>query len=96
MISSILGGIQTLVNLLFLVVVLGTVLLSWWLSAKYRQRHAEFPWSKACIILAVEILVWIGFNIFWSFFVHNWWIVGIVVVIILVIVTKSRKKNDII
>ena len=96
MIASILGGIQTLVNLLFLVVVIGTALLSWWLSTKYRQRYAKFPWSRACTILAIEILVWIGFNLFWSFFVHNWWIVCIVVVIILVIVTKSRKKNEII
>ena len=96
MIASILGGIQTLVNLLFLVVVLGTVAFSWWLSAKYRQRYAEFPWSRACIILAIEILVWIGFNLFWSFFVQNWWIVCIMVVIILVIVTKARKKNQVI
>ena len=41
MITSILGGIQTLVNLLFLVVVLGTAALSWWLSTKYRQRYAN-------------------------------------------------------
>ena len=96
MIASILGSIQTLVNLIFLVVVLGTAALSWWLSAKYKQRYAEFPWSKACTILAIEILVWICFNIFWSFFVQNWLIVSIVVVIILVIVIKKRKKNDII
>ncbi len=96
MIASILGGIQTLVNLLFLVVVIGTALLSWWLSTKYRQRYAKFPWSRACIILAIEILVWIGFNLFWSFFVHNWWIVIIAVIIILVIMAKARKKNDVI
>ena len=93
MIESILGGIQSLVNFLFLVVVLGTAGFSWWLSTKYRQRHAEFPWKKAGIILAIEILVWIGFNIFWSFFVSNWWIVAIVVGVIFVIVIKGRKKK---
>ena len=95
MIASILGSIQTLVNLLFLVVVLGTAALSWWLSTKYRQRHAEFPWPRACIILAIEILVWICFNIFWSFFVQNWLIVCIVVVIVIFVIVR-RKKNDVI
>ena len=93
MIQSILGGIQSLVNFIFLIVVLATAGFSWWLSTKYRERYAEFPWKKAGIILAIEILVWIGFNIFWGFFVHNWWIVAIVVGIILVVVIKGRKKS---
>ena len=93
MIESILGGIQSLVNFLFLIGVLGTAGFSWWLSTKYRQRHAEFPWKKAGIILAIEIPVWIGFNIFWAFFVHNWWIVAIVVGIIIVVLIKGRKKK---
>ena len=62
--EAILGAAQSLVNLLFLVVVLGTAGISWWLSTKYRERYAEFPWNKAAIILGIEVLAWIAFNIF--------------------------------
>ena len=93
MIESILGGIQSFVNFLFLIVVLATAGFSFWLSTKYRQRYAEFPWKKTGIILAIEILVWICFNVFWTFFMHNWWIVAIVVGVVFVVVIKGRKKK---
>jgi len=96
MIESVLIGIQSLVNFLFLIVVLGTAGFSWWLSTKYRQRHAEFPWKKSGIIVAIEVLVWLVFNIFWRFFMHNWWIVAIVVGVVFVAVIKGRKKRHVI
>jgi cell division protein FtsW (lipid II flippase) len=89
--ESILGAAQSLVNFLFLIIVLGTVGLSWWLSTKYRERYAEFPWNKAGIILAIEVLSWIAFNIFWSWVRHNWWIVAILVVIIVVVLMKRKS-----
>lgn len=89
--ETILGAAQSLVNFLFLIVVLGTAGFSWWLSTKYRKRYAEFPWNKALIIIAIEVLSWIAFNIFWSWVTHNWWIV-IVLVVIIVLVLKKRKR----
>ena len=89
--EAILGAAQSLVNFLFLVVILGTVSLSWWLSTKYRERYAEFPWKKAGIIIGIEVLGWIGFNIFWSWVKYNWWIV-IIFVVIIIVVLKKRKS----
>ena len=90
--ETILGAAQSLVNFLFLVVVLGTALVSWWLSVKYRERYAEFPWNKAAIILGIEVLAWIAFNIFWSWVTHNWWI-AIVLIVIIIIVLKKRRRE---
>ncbi len=93
MIQSILGGIQQLANFFFLIAVLGTAGFSWWLSTKYRERHAEFPWKKAGIILAIEVLIWMGFNIAWGWMIANWWLVAIVVVVVLVIITRKKKDK---
>ena len=90
--EMILGAAQSLVNFIFLVVVLGTAIISWWLSTKYRERYAEFPWNKAAIILAIEVLAWIAFNIFWSWVINNWWI-AIVLVVIIIIVLKKRRRE---
>ena len=89
--EMILGAAQSLVNLLFVVVILGTAGISWWLSIKYRERYAEFPWNKAAIILAIEVLAWIAFNIFWGWVTHNWWI-AIVLIVIIILVLKKRKR----
>lgn len=90
--EAILGAAQSLVNFIFLVVVLGTAAVSWWLSTKYRERYAEFPWNKAAIILGIEILAWIAFNIFWSWVTNNWWI-AIVLIVIIIIVLKKRRRE---
>lgn len=89
--EAILGAAQSLVNFIFLVVVLGTAGISWWLSTKYRERYAEFPWNKAAIILGIEVLAWIAFNIFWSWVIHNWWI-AIVLIVIIILVLKKRRS----
>ena len=90
--EMILGAAQSLVNFLFLVVILGTAGLSWWLSTKYRERYAEFPWNKAAIVLGIEVLAWIAFNIFWNWVTDNWWI-AIVLVVIIVLVLKKRRRE---
>jgi hypothetical protein len=89
--EAILGAAQSLVNFLFLIVVVGTAIFSWWLSTKYRERYAEFPWNKAGIILAIEVLSWIAFNIFWNWVKYNWWI-ALILVVIIVFVIKKRKR----
>ena len=93
MMGSILGGIQFLVNLFFLIAVFGTAGFSWWFSTKYRERQAKFPWKKAGIVLGIEILGWIGFNVFWTFFERNWLIIAAVCCIIVVFVIKGRKHG---
>ena len=90
--EAILGAAQGLVNLLFVVIILGTVGVSWWLSIKYRERYAEFPWNKAAIILGIEVLAWIAFNIFWGWVINNWWI-AIVLIVIIIIVLKKRRRE---
>ena len=90
--EAILGAAQSLVNFIFLVVVLGTAIVSWWLSTKYRERYAEFPWNKATIILAIEVLAWIAFNIFWGWVINNWWI-AIVLIVIIILVLKKRRPE---
>ena len=87
----ILDSIQSLVNLLFLIAVLGTVAVSWWLSMKYKERFAEFPWYKAGIILGIEVVAWIAFNIAWELMTTYWWLVAIVVVIVIVVMTKKKR-----
>ena len=90
--EAILGAAQSLVNLLFVVIILGTAGISWWLSVKYRERYAEFPWNKAVIILGIEVLAWIAFNIFWGWVINNWWI-AIVLIVIIIIVLKKRRRD---
>ena len=91
--GAILGAAQSLVNFLFFIAVVGTAGFSWWLSTKYRERYAEFPWNKAGLILGIEILSWIGFNIFWNWVEHNWWIAVISVAVIVVVLMKKRKGS---
>ena len=92
MLQAILGATQWLVNFLFLIAVLGTAGFSWWLSKKYQERYAEFPWNKAGLILGIEVLSWIAFNIFWGWVRANLWITLILIVVIVVILMKRKKS----
>ena len=89
----ILGAIGSLINLIFLIVVLATIIISWWLSRKYQERYAEFPWWKAGIILAIEILSWIAFAIFWGWVMKYYLITLIIAIIIIIIILLARKKR---
>ena len=90
----ILGTIGSLIHFIFLIVVLATIIISWWLSRKYQERYAEFPWWKAGIILAIEILSWIAFAIFWSWIMHHFWVTAIIAVIIIIILLARRKRTS--
>lgn len=92
---SILSGIQGLVNLLFLVVVLGTLGVSWLYAYKLRERYknADFPWGKAIAIVGLEILVWIAFNFFFNIFKAYWpWISIVGIVVIFFILSRKKRK----
>ena len=89
--EAILGAAQSLVNFLFLLGVVGTAIFSWWLSTKYRERYAEFPWNKVGIILGIEVLAWMGFYIFWNWVKVNWWIVFILIAVIVIVAMKRKR-----
>lgn len=85
--------IQSTVNFLFLLVVLGTLIISWVFADRLRKRHnADFPWNKALVIIGIEVLVWVAFNIFFEIFQANWiWIsIGTIIIIFIIL---SRKKR---
>ncbi len=89
---SILNGIQGLVNLLFFVAIVGTLGVSWLYASRLKKQYgADFPWSKTAMIVGIEVLLWIGFTIFWGF-VKAFWL-PIVVIAIIAIVLISRKKR---
>lgn len=89
---GILNGIQGLVNLLFFLVIVGTLVVSWVYAYRLRKQYrAEFPWGKTAGIVGIEVLLWIGFNLFWEIFKAFW--LPIVIVAIIVIVFISRKKR---
>lgn len=88
------AAIQALMNFIFFVVVAGTVLVSFWLSRKYKERYAEFPWGKTGLILAIEVLALITFNVLWSWVRANPWIAAVVIVIIIIILFIRRKKEE--
>ena len=89
---GILNGIQGLVNLLFFLVIVGTLGVSWLYAHRLQKQYsAEFPWGKTAGIVGIEVLLWIGFNLFWEIFEALW--LPIVIVAIIVIVFISRKKR---
>ncbi|MDE0397775.1 MAG: hypothetical protein OXL96_08240 [Candidatus Poribacteria bacterium] len=89
---GILNGIQGLVNLLFFLVIVGTVGVSWLYAHRLKKQYsADFPWAKTAGIVGIEILLWIGFNFFWEIFEAFW--LPIVIVAIIAVVLISRKKR---
>ncbi len=88
------AAIQWLMNFIFLVVVAGTILVSLWLSRKYKERYAEFPWGKTGLILAIEVLAWIVFNGLWHWVRAHPWIAAVVAVVIIVILFIRKKKKE--
>jgi len=90
----ILNVIESLIHFIFLIIILATIIISWWLSRKYQERSVEFPWWKAGIILAIEILSWLAFVIFWSWVESNLWIIAIIAVIVIIILLARRRKKS--
>jgi len=88
-----LGTTQSLVNLIFFLVILGTIIGAAWLYKRFQKHYAadKFPWGKTGIVLGIEIISWLGFNIFWSWVSNNFWIALVILVIIAIILIKRKK-----
>ena len=83
-----------LINLLFFLIVAGTVIFAIWLSRKYKERYAEFPWWKAGIIIALEVVAWIVTASLWAWVIHHPWLAIIVIGIIIIVLLARKKKQD--
>ncbi len=91
---TILGSIQGFVNLLFVIVILGTFIVSWIFADRLSKRHnAEFPWGKALSIIGIEVLVCIGFNVFFEIYKANWLWITIGTVVVLFFIMSRKKKR---
>lgn len=86
------------VNYIFLAIVLFTLFISNRISKSLKKQHASrrrisSHRGKAVGIITIEVLMWIGFNIFGAFFRTNWVIISIIgVVIIFIILTRKTKR----
>ena len=85
------------VNYIFLAIVLFTLFISNRIAHSLKKQYASrrkisSHRSKAWGIIAIEVLTWIGFNIFWTFFTSNWWVVIVSVILILMILSRRTKK----
>lgn len=86
------------VNYIFLAIVLFSLFISNRIVHSLKKQHVSrrklsSHRSKAWGIIVIEVLTWLGFNIFWTFFSSNWWVVIISVVLILMILTRRSKRN---
>lgn len=90
---SILNGIQGLVNLLFFIAIVGTLVVSWIYASRLKKQYsADFPWGKTASIVGIEVLLWIGFNFFWEIF-ETFWLPILVVAIVAVVIISSRNRR---
>ena len=88
-----LNGIQGLINLLFFVVIVGTLVVSWLYASRLKKQYgAGFPWNKTAMIVGIEVLLWIGFNFFWEIFEAFWWQITIVAIIAIVLISRKKRK----
>ena len=91
---TLLTGLQGFVNLLFVVVIAGTLIISWLFADRLKKRHsADFPWGKALSIVGIEVLVWIGVNIFFEIFKAHWFWITIGTIIVLIIISSRKSKK---
>ena len=93
MVNFILSSIQGFVNLLFFVAIVGTLVVSWIYASRLKKQYgAEFPWNKTALIVGIEVLLLIGFNIFLEFFKAFWLPITIVAVIVIVLISRKKRK----
>ena len=91
---SILNSIQGLVNLLFFVAIVGTLVVSWLYASRLKKQYnADFPWSKTASIVGIEVLLWIGFNFFWEIFEAFWLPITVVAIVAIVIISSRNKRK---
>ena len=91
--NFILSSIQTLGNLLFLIAIIGTLVVSWiYADRLQKQYRSDFPWNKTWMIVGIEVLLWIGFNIFLEFFKAYWLPISIIAIIVIVVISRKKRK----
>ena len=83
-----------LINLIFFLLIAVTVMGSVWLSRKFKERYAEFPWWKAGLLIVVEVIAWVITHRFVAWVQRHFWIIPIVVVVVIVILMKKKKKQE--
>jgi len=83
-----------LINLVFFLIVSATVIGAVWLSKKYKERFAEFPWWKAGTVIAVEVVAWVTTNALWHWVTRHPWIAIIGIVIIVIVLAKKKKREE--
>ncbi len=94
MIGAILESIQGTVNLLFFIVVAGTVVVSFVFADRLKKQHnADFPWNKSLAIIAIEVGLCIAFNIFFEIFQAYWFPISIGTLIVLYIIMRKKKRR---
>lgn len=84
----------SLINLIFFLIVAATIAGSIWLSRKFKERYAEFPWWKAGVLIAIEIVAWVVCVKVLGFVLRHWWSIPVVVVILIIILLKKKKKEE--
>ena len=89
----ILSSIQTLGNLLFVIAIIGTLGVSWLYAHRLQKQYgADFPWNKTAVIVGIEVLLWIAFNIFLEFFKAYWFPISIIAVIVIIFISRKKRK----
>jgi uncharacterized membrane protein len=88
------GFLQWLLNLAFFLIVAGTIIFSLWMSRKYKERYAQFPWYKAAIVIVVEIVAWVLTNAFMDMVRRHPWLLAIAIVVIIVVLMKRKKNKE--
>jgi len=83
-----------LVDTIFFLMIAVTVLGAVWLSRKFKERYAEFPWWKAGMLIAVEVVAWVIAHQFVEWVQRHLWIIPIVAVVLIVIFLKKKKKKE--
>jgi hypothetical protein len=81
-----------LINLIFFLVVAVTLVGSVWLSRKYKERYAEFPWWKAGLLIAIEVAAWV---IFIWLSRHPLIFAGAVVIMVIILLLRRKKQEQV-
>jgi uncharacterized membrane protein YkvI len=83
-----------LIDLAFFLLLAATVVGALWLSRKFKERYAEFPWWKAAVLIIAEVVAWVITHKFVAWIERHIWIVPIVVVVLIFILMKRKKKQE--
>ena len=79
-----------MINVIFFLIVAATVVFALWLSHKYKERYAEFPWWKVGVIIVIEVVTWVVVK--WIF--SNFWLTAIAAAIIIIVLLTRKKRED--